>query len=96
MGPNVGDGLEDLLRATWLLANLVNGGAVTDAEHGPTVRFSPGIADKGTWGCCVDIRMSDAGCSSIHGTIESCLAEINKRIDDHLGGGYRYHPRCPF
>lgn len=92
MGPHVGsDRLEDLLRATWLLANLINDGEVTDAEHGPTVRFSPGIADRGTWGCCVDIvKKGNGGTLSIHGTIESCLLEVNKRIDERLGGGYRY------
>jgi hypothetical protein len=93
----VGPGLETLLRATWLLANLVNRNLT--AEDGPVVRFTPGIADRGAWGCTVDIDFTAEGKglrkSSFHGTIDSCLQHVNKEIDARLGTGYRYRDQLP-
>ena len=91
-GPYVGNKLPELLKAVWILANLITtkDREFNAAHDTPKVIFSPGIADRGTWGCCVEIVMNEGGLHSAwHGTIESNLQKVNERISELLGNGYR-------
>lgn len=84
--------LRELMRLSWILANLVNGGRVSDSKFCPEIRFSPGVADLGTWGCSVTIDYTNEGKgrgqSTVYGTIESCTSDIRKELRDRLGSGY--------
>lgn len=88
MGLDITDennGLGTLLKRVWILANLVG-------DKSPSVRFKPGIADRGTWCCHVDVDYSllcdGSGECTYSGTIESCSAAVRAEIAKRLGGGY--------
>lgn len=92
---NQSDLLWELQRLTWILANLVK--PVTEAEMAPKITLSPGVADRGAWGCAVHINLdpnwvpregSREPPHSKYGTIGDCVAWCRREIQERLGAGY--------
>lgn len=93
-----GEELTELMRLSWTLAAMINGGRIEPGEgEGPvSIKFTPGIADYGTWGCALTIDFTNEGtgrCSSTHfGSVASALDYVRKELNERLGGGYvRYN-----
>lgn len=84
--------LHELQRLSWILAYIATGG-IEDAEDAPIIRFRPGVADRGTWCCSLEINLSKErgvgpGFITFSGTIESVLIAVRKELSDRLGNGY--------
>jgi hypothetical protein len=84
--------LEELQRALWLLAFLVNGGKVDEDTVLPEIKLKPAIGEYGAWQCSVEFDFTAEGegrgaSSQHHGSIVGCLnwarAEIRHRMGRH-------------
>ena len=94
MQPEHSTELHTLLKLTWLLATIANRRPFTpeDEDIPPKVTFSPGIADRGQWGCSVSINFAKEGegrGESLHmGNVNSCLQYVRDELKARLGLGY--------
>jgi len=89
-----GEQLTELMRLSWSLAVIINGGRIdsVEGEWPVEITFRPAIADYGTWSCKLSIDFTKEGRgrgSSLHsGTVSSMLDLVRKELSERLGDGY--------
>lgn len=89
-----GGDLTELMRLSWTLAIIINGGPIddVDGQWPVSIEFKPAIADYGTWCCTLTIDYTKEkrgrGVSSHMGTVSSALDTVRKELTERLGNGY--------